>query len=218
MPFYKRDLRYVAEKVVPKESPVQQNLKRPRKCQDRADMAYKELISIREQVLNRGNVEKDVCSVYGELLSMKLRKLDERTQQLAMHKVDNIMFDLTFNLPQASKTHSGQSSFHVVSTLPPLQSPSTQSSHLSQVSNISEPHSNFYVTTPDLSNSYIELQKAQVPQHLAFLSQENSRASTNFTLDQPSISTVPSPSPQFSYGNEPSHITDSLAEPALMNK
>lgn len=201
---------FLADNTLPTTPPVKRNLKRSLKIQDRADMAYQELMSIKEQISKRNNVEKDVCSVYGELLSMKLRKLDERTQQLAMHRIDNIMFDLTFNLPQSPRTHSSQSSIHVGSTLPPLRSPSSQSSHSSQysfqtrLSNINQPHSNFYESTPDLSTSYIELQKAQVPQRTEFLSHENSGDMTNFNLDQTSTSTTPAPSPQYSYGSEPS--------------
>ncbi|CAH1106938.1 unnamed protein product [Psylliodes chrysocephalus] len=107
----------------PKRPAKRSSMKRPRKEQDRADVAFNELLAIKEKIVTRNSscVSRDECTVYGELLAIKLRRLDGRTQRLAMHKID-IMFDLTFDSsmlpsPRSSSSHSS----HIITT--PLPSP-----------------------------------------------------------------------------------------------
>lgn len=38
--------------------------------------------------------EKDDCDVYGELLVRKLRQMDQRTRDVAMNKIDNLLFKM----------------------------------------------------------------------------------------------------------------------------
>ncbi|XP_074025804.1 uncharacterized protein isoform X2 [Leptinotarsa decemlineata] len=37
--------------------------------------------------------ERDECTIFGELLAVKLRKIEENKRQLVMHAIDNIMFE-----------------------------------------------------------------------------------------------------------------------------
>lgn len=105
-------------------------MKRPRKEQDRAEVAFNELLSIKEQIATRSAscVGRDECTIYAELLAIKLRKLDERTRSLAMHKIDTIMFDMTFDSLPTPRPHSSHSS-NVIST--PLPSPMSSCSQYS---------------------------------------------------------------------------------------
>ena len=57
------------------------------------DEAFKVLKNLSEAQ----TVPRDNCTVYGELFVLKLRNLDERTREIAMHEVDNIMFRLSQN-------------------------------------------------------------------------------------------------------------------------
>ncbi|CAH1107422.1 unnamed protein product [Psylliodes chrysocephalus] len=108
----------------PKRPAKRSSMKRPRKEQNRADVAFNELLAIKEKIVTRNSscVSRDECTVYGELLAIKLRRLNGRTQRLAMHKIDNIMFDLTFDSsmlpsPRSSSSHSS----HIITI--PLPSP-----------------------------------------------------------------------------------------------
>lgn len=38
--------------------------------------------------------EKDDCDVYGDLLARKLRQMDQRTRDVAMNKIDNLLFKM----------------------------------------------------------------------------------------------------------------------------
>ncbi|XP_066249248.1 uncharacterized protein [Euwallacea similis] len=38
--------------------------------------------------------QRDVCDIYGELVTEKLKELDERTRDIAMNRMDNILFEL----------------------------------------------------------------------------------------------------------------------------
>ncbi|XP_030751896.1 uncharacterized protein LOC115879287 isoform X2 [Sitophilus oryzae] len=44
---------------------------------------------------------RDESALYVELLAIKLRKLDDRLQRIAMHKIDTIMFDLISDSSQS---------------------------------------------------------------------------------------------------------------------
>ncbi|KAG5881530.1 hypothetical protein JTB14_008456 [Gonioctena quinquepunctata] len=41
--------------------------------------------------------KRDECSLYGELLAIRLRKIEENKRQLVMHVIDNIMFEAISN-------------------------------------------------------------------------------------------------------------------------
>jgi len=42
----------------------------------------------------------DVCSLYAELLAKKLRNFDDKTREIAMHEIDNYLFNLKYNRAQ----------------------------------------------------------------------------------------------------------------------
>lgn len=46
----------------------------------------------RKTLHSTSNVELDECELYTQLLTNKLRRLDEHQRDLAMHEIDNIMF------------------------------------------------------------------------------------------------------------------------------
>nr|CAI5852092.1 unnamed protein product [Callosobruchus analis] len=138
---------------IPKGPAKRSSVKRPKKEQNRADMAFNELLAIKETLAKRNSscASRDEWTVYCELLAIKLRKLDARTQCLAMHKIDTDMFDLAFDssmLP-SPRPHSSHS-FYVIAT--PL--PSSGSS-CAQFSPQSQPTYSFHEQS---SSSYITLQ------------------------------------------------------------
>ncbi|VEN44057.1 unnamed protein product [Callosobruchus maculatus] len=135
---------------IPKGPAKRSSVKRPKKEQHRADMAFNDLLAIKETLAKRNSscASRDECTVYCELLAIKLRKLDARTQRLAMHKIDTIMFDLAFDssmLP-SPRPHSSHSSYVIA--------PSSGAS-CAQFSPQSQPTSSFHEQS---SSNYITLQ------------------------------------------------------------
>lgn len=51
--------------------------------------------------------DQDEYDLYGQLLAKKMRKLDERQRDLAMHEIDNIMFRAKMKSdPQSCRSYS----------------------------------------------------------------------------------------------------------------
>lgn len=76
-------------------------MKKKRKANDhfieiesRMDEAY--------NILKKASVEQspDVCSLYAELLAKKLRNFNDKTCEIAMHEIDNYLFNLKYNRAQ----------------------------------------------------------------------------------------------------------------------
>jgi len=62
--------------------------------ESRMDEAY--------NILKKASVERspDICSLYAELLAKKLRDFDDNTREIAMHEIDNYLFNLKHNRTQ----------------------------------------------------------------------------------------------------------------------
>jgi hypothetical protein len=63
--------------------------------QQRMDEAF----TILERDTQKEDKKRDECDIYAELVATKLRKMDERTRDIAMNKIDNLLFDLKINPP-----------------------------------------------------------------------------------------------------------------------
>lgn len=59
----------------------------------RVDEAYNIMESLRGRVL-----ERDECSIYGEQLAFKLRKMDVRTRLLLQHQINGLVFNTEMNM------------------------------------------------------------------------------------------------------------------------
>lgn len=55
--------------------------------------ALQQLADIRKTVNER--VIRDECSIFGELVTARLRKLEEGKKQVAMHRIQTILFELS---------------------------------------------------------------------------------------------------------------------------
>ncbi|XP_030758851.1 uncharacterized protein LOC115884425 [Sitophilus oryzae] len=76
----------------------------------RVDEAYNIMESLRGRVL-----ERDECSIYGEQLAFKLRKMDVRTRLLLQHQINGLVFETEMNMLPNYNTpfmppHSGENS------------------------------------------------------------------------------------------------------------
>ncbi|XP_049954026.1 uncharacterized protein LOC126470299 [Schistocerca serialis cubense] len=68
------------------QSAKQQNMKSKKKEEPRPMQAYSTLDSV-------GNIHYDECSTFGEHITTKLRKFDERRRTILMHKINNLIFE-----------------------------------------------------------------------------------------------------------------------------
>lgn len=50
--------------------------------------------------------KRDDCDIYGELLAEKLRKMDERTRDIAMNRIDNMLFEMKINQALVKALHT----------------------------------------------------------------------------------------------------------------
>lgn len=100
------------------------------KLRQRMDEAF----SILKTSAQKEDNIKDDCDIYGELLATKLRKMDERTRDIAMNRIDNMIFEIKMNPPLSyenqyrSPVHQTHHSFRGVSTLSSASPSSSQAS------------------------------------------------------------------------------------------
>ncbi|KAG5890276.1 hypothetical protein JTB14_031875 [Gonioctena quinquepunctata] len=60
---------------------------------DKMNNAY----SLLQLVTNKPAKERNVCSIYGELVAAKLQEMEEHTREVCMHRIDNILFEMKMN-------------------------------------------------------------------------------------------------------------------------
>lgn len=85
---------------------------------------------------------KDDCDLYSELLSTKLKKMDERTRDIAMNRIDNLLFEMKMNSYQHPQYYS---QYHYEQ--------STSSHPEIRISNIASDPTNQRISSPSPNSS-----------------------------------------------------------------
>lgn len=83
----------------------------------RMDEAY----TLLKQVANKPKAAKDESSLFCNLLCLKLKALDDDTREIAMHEINNLMFNLKkpkIQKPYWSYTHNYQQPGYFANTVP----------------------------------------------------------------------------------------------------
>lgn len=71
----------------------------------------------RSQVDTDEKTDRDICAIYGELLTHKLRSFDEITREMVMNEIDSLLFNVRMNQNQRlSKLFSFDSNSSSVKT------------------------------------------------------------------------------------------------------
>ncbi|XP_072399248.1 uncharacterized protein [Diabrotica undecimpunctata] len=100
------DINVVDEKIVIEEMlpstaktyfkpPLQKKMKIP----EENDLENKmdETFAIIQSYAEKKGTQKDYCDKYGEIVAERLRQLNERTRDIAINKIDNLLFELKMN-------------------------------------------------------------------------------------------------------------------------
>ncbi|XP_011552565.3 uncharacterized protein LOC105384090 [Plutella xylostella] len=106
------DQKYQGDKVMtPRQRPLQQGASKPRSSgahpaeTNNAKKQVDEAVSCLKRATDN-NKDCDEYDLYGQLLVKKLRKLDERQRDVAMHEIDNIMFRAKMQTEQPARSYS----------------------------------------------------------------------------------------------------------------
>ncbi|KAG8235859.1 hypothetical protein J437_LFUL013943 [Ladona fulva] len=92
-------------------------VEKPEIIEKRMDEAY----SLLKQVANKPKAAKDESALFSDLLCVKLRALDDDTRELAMHEINNLMFNLKkpkIQQPYWSYGHNYQQPNYFANTVP----------------------------------------------------------------------------------------------------
>lgn len=103
--------------------------------------------------------KKDELDVYGELLVSKLRNLEEQTRDIAMNRIDNLLFELKMNNPIQYRQNK-----HPINSFHSMLSPSSSQTSASYSYSSSHQHSpNTQVQTPLSSPQHTYTSSRQSP-------------------------------------------------------
>ncbi|XP_050517011.1 uncharacterized protein LOC126891783 [Diabrotica virgifera virgifera] len=75
--------------------PVQKKMKMPE--EDDLERKSDEKFAIIHNYAQKKEKQKDYCDKYGEVVAERLRQLDERTRDVAINRIDNLLFELKVN-------------------------------------------------------------------------------------------------------------------------
>ncbi|KAJ2947284.1 hypothetical protein O0L34_g16999 [Tuta absoluta] len=93
----------IEEVRIKQEKPCDTSTSKP-KFPRRSELPY-DIISERESTRDDSD-DDDECELYCRLLAKKMRKLDERQRDIAMHEIDNMMFRAKMNSEPQKRQHS----------------------------------------------------------------------------------------------------------------
>lgn len=97
-----------------------QSAKRKKSNGDK-DIILKSLGSLTKHTKDGRERLQDECSIFGELVTHKLRKLDEKSRTIAEHKIQNIFYELKmarFNVDQSSSSSQPTYQFYLNNHVP----------------------------------------------------------------------------------------------------
>lgn len=71
-------------------------MQKKKKVPEEAELKRKidEAFTIMQSNVQTNAKEKDFCDKYGELLAERLRQFDERTRDIAINRIDNLLFQM----------------------------------------------------------------------------------------------------------------------------
>ncbi|RXG72515.1 hypothetical protein Avbf_01446 [Armadillidium vulgare] len=120
------------------------------KIQMRIDEAY----SLLRPLVHSKN-KRDDCEVYGELVAMKLRKLDDTTRDIAMNKIDNLLFEMKMHPNKCNFVEKRNCQYLVLpqEIITSLSHQTTKQSKFTNMSSPSTPASSNILPTTDAHDS-----------------------------------------------------------------
>lgn len=97
------------------------NQQKEKKSNGDKDIILKSLGSLTKHTKDGRERLQDECSIFGELVTHKLRKLDEKSRTIAEHKIQNIFYELKmarFNVDQSSSSSQPTYQFYLNNHVP----------------------------------------------------------------------------------------------------